>query len=83
MYQYVLDRDVVEIVLSLPFRQRDEFVRIFRELAQNPYEKGENSFVDPLGREIERKRFGSWLISFWADHAMKEVRIVGIQKMLR
>ncbi len=35
---------------------------------------------DSDGREIQKKKFEPWLVSYWADHAVKEIRIVGIQK---
>jgi hypothetical protein len=82
-YTYVLDRTVAESLLMAPARQREEFIRIFRGLASDPFQKGEESFRDSAGREIQKKAFGPWNISFWADHAVKEVRIAGIQRISR
>ena len=78
-YRYVIDCDVAEILLRLPVRQREELIRAFRLLASDPFQQGESLFKDLTGRDIQKKRFGRWVVSFWADHAVKELRIVGIQ----
>ncbi len=78
-YRYVIDCDVAETLLRLPTRQREELIRVFRFLTQNPYQRGESSFKDSTSREIHKKRFSRWVISFWADHPVKELRILGIQ----
>jgi hypothetical protein len=70
----------VEGLLQLSARQRQEFVRIFRSLAENPFQRGDIAFKSSSGREIEKKRFGSWLVSYWPDHPVKELRVVGIQR---
>ena len=79
-YRYVLDGDVAEALWELSARQRTGFIKAFRRLADDPYQKGEWVFKDLVGRAIQKKRFDRWLISYWPDHAVKEVRIVGIQR---
>ena len=79
-YRYVLACEVAEDILELSARQRGEFVRLFRSLAENPFEPGERSFKDSSGRDIQKKDFGRWRVSYWTDHPLQEVRIVGIQK---
>jgi hypothetical protein len=82
-YRYALDCAVVEHILLLPARQREQFVAIFRSLANDPFQRGDFTFRDPSTREIQVKLFGQWKISFWSDHPVKEVRIVGIQRARR
>ena len=82
-YSYNLDCVAVESLLRLPARERDFLISVFRHLAANPYQNGESFFHDPVGRQIQRKLFGNWMVSFWSDHAVKEVRIVGVQKVRR
>jgi hypothetical protein len=83
MYRYTLDCDIAESLFALPVRQRERFVKIFRSLANQPHQSGDHFFRDSVGREIQKKRFGEWWISYWPDHAEKEVRIVGVQKAKR
>ena len=82
-YRYILDCVVVENLLRLPLRERDFSVTVFRRLEGDPYQKGESNFHDPSGREIQRKQFSAWVVLFWSDHAVKEVRIVGVQRLRR
>lgn len=79
IYHYVVDCDVAETLLRLPIRQREQLIRAFRFLASDPFQLGESSFKDSSSRDIQKKRFGRWIISFWTDHPVKEVRIVGLQ----
>ena len=78
--RYVLDGAVAEAILSLSSRQRESFIRIFRSLAENPFQTGDEAFPDSVGRQVQKKAFGGWWISYWSDHASQEVRIVGVQK---
>jgi hypothetical protein len=82
-YRYVLDGTVAEEVLTAPARQREQFIKVFRHLADDPFQRGESFFRDSSGREIQKKLFGQWLISFWPDHAVQEMRVVGIQRATR
>ncbi len=80
-YRYVLDCEVAEDILELSSRQRSRFIQIFRQLAEDPFQAGERAFQDSAGRDIQKKQFDRWWISFWADHAVEKVRIVGIQRL--
>jgi len=80
MYRYTLDCEVAESLFALPARQRERFIKIFRSLANEPYQAGEYIFRDSAGREIQKKQFVEWWVSYWPDHAVKELRIVGVQK---
>lgn len=79
-YRYVLDCEVAESALNFSSRQRGELIRIFRSLAANPSLRGDCTFHDSSSREIQKKRFGLWIVSYWADHPVNEVRIVGLQR---
>jgi hypothetical protein len=81
IYRYALDCEVAEDILELSSKQRSRFIQIFRQLADDPFQTGEQIFKDFAGRDIQKKKFDRWLISFWADHAGKEVRIVGLQRV--
>lgn len=80
-YRYAIDCEVAEDILQLSGRYRDEFVKIFRQLADDPFQLGEQNFNDATGRKIQKKQLGRWLVSYWTDHPVKEVRIVGIQRI--
>jgi hypothetical protein len=64
IYRYVLDCEVAEDILELSSKLRSRFIQIFRGLAHEPFQKGEQTFRDSVGREIQKKKFDRWLISF-------------------
>ncbi len=80
---YALDGVVLEEFLDLTVRDRRQLLKIFHQLAGNPYQKGESIFLDLSDREIQTKHFDQWQVSFWSDHAVKEVRIVGVRRFKR
>ncbi len=82
-YRHVLDYEVSEAILSISRLQREELVVIFRLLANDPFLQGDSSFRDTLGRQIQKRRFGRWCVSYWTDHAVSEVRILGVQQISR
>jgi hypothetical protein len=82
-YRYALDGELAEELLTLPPRQREQLITAFRELVNDPFELGEESFRDSSGRELQRRAFGRWRITFWCDHAERELRIVGVQRRAR
>jgi hypothetical protein len=82
-YRYVVGCDVAESILRLSGRQREELITIFRSLAANPFLSGESSFPDSSLRVIQKKRFGRWLVSYWPDDPVMEIRIVGVQRIVR
>jgi hypothetical protein len=79
-YAYILHGAVMEVIIHLPLRQREQLEAIFRALAADPYQMTGSFFYEPSGRKVQVKFLHPWMISFWADHAVKEVRIVGLKK---
>lgn len=53
-----------------------EFIRL---LAVNPNVPGDFSEKDETGRTIQVKLVGSHAVTYWADHAVAEVKITHIK----
>ena len=79
---YVADDSVMEFFTERNKRERDELLKIFRALAESPYQKGEWRQKTKSGRELQVKRFGQWLVNFWLDDPVLEVRIVDVKKIV-
>ncbi len=80
-YTYATDRSVLEDAFVLPKRDRDRLRRAFEQLTGNPFHPPELEFMRPDGSRVNVNRFGDWLISWRADHAVREVRIVDIERI--
>jgi hypothetical protein len=81
-HKFVVDDSVVEYFLERTKREREDLLRIFKSLAASPYQRGEWIQRTKLGREIQVKRFRSWIVRFWLDDPVREVRIVDVEKIV-
>lgn len=79
---YVCSSAVLEIFAAANKSQREELLRIFQTLADNPYQCGDYVEKDLSGRGFQVKRFGHWLITFWLDDPVRELRIVEIKRVV-
>jgi hypothetical protein len=75
-HKFVLDDVVVEFFTERTRREREQLIRIFHALADSPYQKGEWLQRTQSGRELQVKRFGRWLVRYWLDDPVREIRIV-------
>ena len=61
---FVVDDTVMGFFIERSKREREDLLKIFRTLADSPYQTGE------------------WLVSFWLDDPVLEVRIVDVKKIV-
>jgi hypothetical protein len=82
LYAWTASKGVVEAFLHFDEDQRAQLLNTFDMLAQNPFEQsdivlpGETS--DPF---CEIKLMEELVVSFYVDHAAKEVRILSIDRV--
>jgi hypothetical protein len=81
-YVFVVDDTVLELFTERSKREREELLRIFKSLADSPYQTGEWRQKTKSGRELQVKRFGKWLVTFWLDAPVLEMRIVDLKKIV-
>ena len=56
------------------------FAKAFAELEANPLATGVSERRDATGRTIQVGAFGVFLIHYWDDYLVKELRIVRIER---
>ena len=81
-HAFVVDDSVLELFTERSKWEREELLRIFRSLADSPYQTGEWRQKTKSGRELQVKRFGKWLVTFWLDAPVLELRIVDVKKIV-
>ena len=81
-HKFVVDESVVEFFLQRSKREREELLRIFKSIAASPYQRGEWIQRTSSGRELQVKRFRHWVIRYWLDDPVREVRIVDVEKVV-
>ena len=70
-----------EAFASLPKSgsQRRLVMDFLRKLRDNPFQRGDYIEPDVLGRPNEVKVVGLYAVVYWADHAVKEVKVMDIK----
>jgi hypothetical protein len=59
--------------------QREKVFHFIRSLAENPDALGDFSETDGVGRKVQVKVIGRYALTFWADHAVSEIKITHIK----
>ena len=81
-YSYVVDAAALGFFGQCSSREREQLLRVFESLAQAPSQRGEWLRRTTSGRDLQIKRFGKWLVTFWPDHAVRELRIVDVERVI-
>lgn len=75
-YRLLIELDVLHFVLSRPVAERRFLIRMFEVLASDPYRRGDLHERTADGQMAQVLVIGKYLITYWADHAVKELRII-------
>jgi hypothetical protein len=65
-------------VVSLPRRKQRQVLDLADQLARHPFEIGDYREQDAAGHTMESLLVDGFLLTYWVDHAVKEVRITEI-----
>jgi hypothetical protein len=75
-YEPVLSSKAAGFLVSLTKARQRKLIGLLYQLAGNPSQIGDYSEPDDSGREVQFILVRDLLIAFWADHAVRELRIV-------
>lgn len=78
-YEPVLSSKAAAFLVSLSKTRQRKLIGLLYQLAENPSQIGDYSEPDDAGREVLFILVRDILIAFWADHAVREMRIVDIE----
>jgi hypothetical protein len=77
-YSYVLSEPVSEFAFRLSASEQKRLTLACRLLASSPDQVGLYPTRDETNRVLQNILIDNWAITFWTDHAVKEVRIVEV-----
>jgi hypothetical protein len=60
-------------------RSRQRILDFARSLSSDPFQRGDYEDSDPAGHPTPVKLVGRYAVTFFVDHAAREVKIVNIQ----
>jgi len=79
-YQVYIEETAMETMITTGGRQRRELKEFVRSLASDPFNEGDFFEFDRAGRKVLTKLVADYAVSFWPDHAVKEVKVFQISK---
>ena len=53
-------------------------IAFIESLSSDPFQQGDYTETDSAGRNCQVKIIGKHAVYFWADHAVKEVKVVDL-----
>ena len=77
-YAVYLRIEAAESLKSVAARHRREIENFIDSLSGHPFRTGDYAETDSVGRPIQIKILGNFAVAFWADHAVKEIKVVAI-----
>lgn len=80
-YEPVLSSKAAALLVSLSKARQRKLVELLYQLSENPSQIGDYSEPDETGREVQFIFVRDLLIVFWADYAVRELRIVDIEEV--
>jgi len=60
-------------------RDRDLMLNFLEALARDPDAKGDYQEQDEVGRTVQIRVMGHYALTYWADHAVREVKVMKIE----
>ena len=79
-YSIYLRLEATEALKNTRGKQRSEIITFIDSLTDNPDVEGDYSEHDHSDRMIEIKIIGQYAVTYWADHAVKEMKVVDIRR---
>jgi len=80
-YEIVAPLTVYEVLRSMPRAGRRRVEEFLQRLTRQPSLSGDFEAPAEDGRTHQAKIVGDWLVSYWPDHAVREVRLSEIERI--
>jgi hypothetical protein len=77
-YTYAIERSAAEAVFRLPARERRLLQTAFEHISAAPFQPPDFEELGADGRRVFTRFFGPFSVTYWVDHAVKEVRIAAV-----
>lgn len=78
-YDYVLTAAAAHVVLGSSKRLRREILTELERLAREPFSEPDLEETGPSGRKFAIRVRERIILTYWVDHAVKEVRVIRVE----
>jgi len=79
--QVLRNRESLQYFSELPVRSRNFLTRLFDQLAAAPEQGANPEISGPHQIPFRLKRFDRWELTYRVDSPVKQIQIIGIQKL--
>ena len=80
-YEPVLSAKAWEFLCSLSRKRQQRVIKLINLLAEQPWQLGDYRTTDSTGRFLENIRLNGFLITYWADGPVDELRVLDIVEL--
>ena len=80
-YEPVLSAQAWEFLRSLSRRRQQRLTKVIYHLAEQHWLMGDYRTTDSTGRYLEHLRIDGFCVTYWADGAVDELRILDIAEL--
>ncbi|MEO5958185.1 MAG: hypothetical protein ABIZ49_13000 [Opitutaceae bacterium] len=80
-YHPVLSGKVSSFIVGTSKARQKKIIALVFRISDYPSQLGDYATRDENGREIQHLLLGDWQFSFWADHAVRELRFTEIAEL--
>lgn len=75
-FEFTISGEASRFLFGSSNRIRAKAEDIFDQLARHPHTEGDFVERTPAGRMLNVKVFNDVIVTYWVDHAVREIRIV-------
>lgn len=80
-WELVFHESAVELLSNSQRKDKQTLAKALERLADHPQIRPDYEEHDSTGRPLSVVRASSWIITYWLDHYVNEVRIVKLEKL--
>lgn len=79
-YEAILHAQAWQTLAALKGAERRRLLAAIERIAAEPFRSGDLQQSGSDGRVNEVVLLDEWLVTFWADHAVKEIRVIALER---
>ena len=78
-YEVILHAQAWTVLAATRGSERRRLLAVLDQVAVDPFRVGDFQQRDQSGRTYEVAMLGEWLVTYWSDHAVREIRVVALE----
>ena len=80
-YEPVLSGKASSFLVGVSKAKQRKIIALIFQISDHPGQLGDYSTRDDIGRDVQHLLLGDWQFSFWADQAVRELRVTEIAEL--